>query len=173
MDHTDRERSSTRRAPIGRAAAIALVLGVLAAAMFGGAAGATTPTTAKVVSTAKNDKLGTILVSGNTLYTLETSNGDCAGKCLKVWKPVVLPDGVTKAKAGSGVDAKKLGTVAAADGALQITYDGDPLYWYAKDSGSGDVKGNTTDKFGTGAAVVTAKASSGSGSEPSTGGNAF
>lgn len=175
MEHIERERRSTRRGSVRRIAVFALAVGALSALAFGPgiAAAATSPTTASEISTAKDAKLGTILVSGNTVYTLKSKKA-CSADCLKVWRPVVLPDGTTTATAGDGVDAKKLGTKDTADGAVQITYSGKPLYWFSKDRAPGDVHGNVTDKWGTGAAIVTAKASSGSDdSNAGTGGTAF
>jgi len=175
MEHIERQRTTARRGSVGRIAAVALAIGALSglALVPATAAGAASPTTASEIATAKDAKLGTILVSGNTVYTLKTK-GSCSTACLKVWRPVVLPDGTTAATAGDGVDAKKLGTKPSADGAVQITYAGKPLYWFAKDKSPGDVHGNVTDKWGTGAVIVTAKASSGSGdSNAGTGGTAF
>jgi predicted lipoprotein with Yx(FWY)xxD motif len=139
---------------------------------------AASPTTASVISTAKNAKLGTILVSGNTVYTLKASKTACSADCLKAWLPVLLPPSVTTAMADTGVDASKLGTVAAAGGALQVTYSGKALYWYAKDTAPGQVHGNVTNKWGKWSTVVTAKSSSGSGktndsSNAGTGGAGF
>jgi predicted lipoprotein with Yx(FWY)xxD motif len=122
--------------------------------------GATRPTTASVISTAKNKKLGTFLVSGFTVYALKPSKTACTAKCLKVWPAVVLPQGVMAATAGPGVDASKLGTVADANGALQITYAGKRLYWYVKDTKPGQVKGNFTDKWGKWYTIETAKSAS-------------
>jgi predicted lipoprotein with Yx(FWY)xxD motif len=156
------------------------VAGVVACAtvavtMLGtGVAGAATPTTTREISTAEDAKLGTILVAETTVYTLDPSGKACSAKCLKVWRPVLLPSGVKKATAGSGVDAKKLGTTKAAEGARQVTYDGSRLYWFAKDTSPGDVKGNGSVKGGTGAVVVTSKASGDSGgTDTGTGGVAF
>ena len=101
-----------------------------------------------------------MLVSGNTVYTLKPSKTACDAKCLKARPPVLLPDGVTSPTAGTGVDASKLGTMATADGAMQITYAGKPLYWFAKDKAPGQVHGNVTDKWGKWATVVTAKTGS-------------
>jgi predicted lipoprotein with Yx(FWY)xxD motif len=118
------------------------------------ATAATRPTTTTTVSTAKNPKLGTILVSGTTVYALRSSKTACTAKCLKVWRPVLLPRGVMAATAGTGVDASKLGTIATTNGALQITYSGQPLYWFAKDTAPGQVKGNVKNKWGKWYAVV-------------------
>ena len=119
MDLTQRSRASSFRAAAARVAVAATIatLGVVALAPTGAGA-APSSTTASVISTAKNSKLGTILVAGNTVYTLKPSKVECTDKCLKVWPPVLLPTGTNTATAGNGVDASKLGTVAAADGAL-------------------------------------------------------
>jgi predicted lipoprotein with Yx(FWY)xxD motif len=176
MERTSRPRESTWRTSVGRIAAVALAIGGLSALAFAPstAAAATGPTTASDISTAKNAKLGTILVSGNTVYTLKPSKTACDAKCLKIWLPVLLPDGVTTATAGTGVDESKLGTVATDGGALQVTYAGKALYWFSKDKAAGQVHGNLTDKWGKWSTVVTKKSSSGSGdSNAGTGGTAF
>jgi predicted lipoprotein with Yx(FWY)xxD motif len=124
-------------------------------------AGAATSPTASVISTAKNAKLGTILVSGTTVYALKPSKTACTAACSKVWSQVLLPHGITTATAGAGVDASKLGTVATAKGELQITYAGKRLYWFVKDKAPGQVHGNVKNKWGTWSAVrVTSSASS-------------
>ncbi len=182
MDGSARHAATTRAAITGRpsavAVAVAVVLSTLAAVVVAPtiAFAATTPTTATVISTAKNDKLGTILVSGNTVYAAKTTKAPCTGQCAKSWTAVVLPAGVTAATAGSGVDDSKLGTKATADGALQITYGGKPLYWSTKDKAPGQVHGAVTDKWAKWAAVVTAAAKSDSGggsTDTGTGGAAF
>jgi len=158
------------RAHLGRLAAAALAGGGLVASLIAaGTAGAAT--TNGMVSTAKNAKYGTILVSGNTVYTLKASKVPCRANCLKTWPEVLLPAGVMAATAGAGVNAAKLGTVAGQGGALQVTYGGKPLYWFSKDTRPGQVKGNVKDKWGSWSVVVTAKAgtSSNSGSNSGSG----
>ena len=149
---------------LGRTAAAALVVASLAAFTFvpSIATAATSSRTATVISTAKDPTHGTILKSGTTVYALHPSSTPCTAKCLKVWPPVLLPQGVTTATAGAGVDASKLGTVSAANGALQITYSGKALYWFAKDKTPAQVKGNVTDEWGKWYSLVTAKPSAGS-----------
>lgn len=176
MKQTDRNRESTWRTSVGRIAAVALAIGGLSASAFAlsTAAAAAGPTTATAISTAQNAKLGTILVAGNTVYTLKASKTACTAACLKTWPPVLLPQGVTSATADTGVDASKLGTAAAADGALQVTYSGKALYWFSKDKAPGQVKGNVTDKWGKWSTVVTKKSSSGSSTtNAGTGGTSF
>jgi predicted lipoprotein with Yx(FWY)xxD motif len=119
---------------------------------------------AVTVSTTKNAKMGTILVRGKTLYTLKPSSTACTAACLKVWPALVLPAGVHKAKAGSGVNAAKLGTVKR-NGVVQVTYGGKPLYFFSGDTAAGQVNGVVTDTWGKWSAVVTKKAAgAGSGS---------
>jgi predicted lipoprotein with Yx(FWY)xxD motif len=120
------------------------------------AGAATSLRSARVVSTAQNSKLGTILVAGDTVYTLKPSKTACAAKCLKVWPPVLLPRGVTTVTAGMGVDASKLGTAAAAHGARQISYSGKRLYWFAKDTSPGQVHGIMKNKWGKWSTVAVA-----------------
>jgi predicted lipoprotein with Yx(FWY)xxD motif len=140
----------------------------------GTAGAATTPRTASEISTAKDARFGTILVAGkDTVYTLKPSTTACTAKCLKAWPPVELPSGTTAATAGTGVDAAKLGTKALADGTMQVTYGGKPLYWFFKDKAPGQVKGNVTDKWGKWLAVVTVPGKSKPTSNAGTGGVSF
>ena len=146
-------------------------LSMVASSEAGAASGVT-------VSTTKNAKMGTILVSGKTLYTLKPSSTACTAACLKVWPALVLPAGVTKAKVGSGVSASKVGTVKR-NGVVQVTYGGKPLYFFAGDTAAGQVNGVVTDTWGKWTAVVTKKSgsassssNSGSGSSSAGGGGA-
>ena len=110
-----------------------------------------------VISTLGNAQLGTILVKGTPLYTLQASKTRCATECLKIWPEVLLPKGMKKATAGNGVKASKLGTVKRAHGALQVTYAGQPLYWFSGDTAGSQVNGNITDLWGKWSVVVTVK----------------
>jgi predicted lipoprotein with Yx(FWY)xxD motif len=97
-----------------------------------------------VVSTA-SDELGTYLVGpdGRTLYyfTRDVTPGvsACTGGCLEAWPPLLVGEGQSLA-AGDGVT----GTLAAApqaDGALQATYRGRPLYYWQGDTEAGQTTG--------------------------------
>ena len=168
------DRPLTRKVQFARmAGAVAALGGLSGLAVAEGTAGAATKV---VVSTTKNTKLGTILVSGKTVYTLKPSKTACSTACLKIWPALMLPKGVTKATAGKGVSASKLGTVKRNGGALQVTYAGKPLYYFILDKSAGQVHGNLTDTWGKWAVVVTAKpahstSSSGSGSNSGSGGS--
>jgi predicted lipoprotein with Yx(FWY)xxD motif len=172
MEQTKPHRGATRRASIGRAAAAVVAAGGLSASLFATSpANAATGHPAKgvVISTLKTKKDGTVLVSGETLYTLKPSKTPCAAACQKIWPEVLLPKGVMKATAGPGVSAAKLGTVTGAGGALQVTYAGKPLYWFIGDKAPGQVNGNVTDMWGTWSDVGTVKPAA----NPGTGGVAF
>jgi predicted lipoprotein with Yx(FWY)xxD motif len=179
MDRQLRQMRSGLR--VGGITATALAVGGLSfSALAVNPAGATTGRVAKavVVSTVKSTKFGKVLASGKTLYTLQPSATACTAQCLKVWPELVLPKGVTKAKAGTGVKASKLGTVTRPGGVRQVTYGGKPLYWFVGDTGPGQVNGNVSDTWGKWTAVVTAKASGSSssssgGSTSGSGGTAF
>lgn len=158
-------RFGTTVCAIGAATASVLALGLA------GVAGAQTAANG-VISTTQNQNLGTILVAGNPVYTLKASSTSCGTQCLKIWPEVVLPKGMTKARAGSGVTASKLGTVKRPGGVLQVTYGGKALYYFVGDTTTGEVNGNITDKWGKWSTVVTkpAASTSGSGSTATTSG---
>jgi len=101
-----------------------------------------------VISAAQSGRFGTILVSGTTLYTLKPSQTACTAECLRIWPPLLLPQGVGSATAGPGVNASKLGTLMAVGGRLQVTYSGQALYWFSGDTAPGQVNGNVTDIWG-------------------------
>jgi predicted lipoprotein with Yx(FWY)xxD motif len=72
--------------------------------------------------------------SGKVVYVFGADRGStsrCYGACAKAWPPLLTtgaPSG------GAGVAAKLLGMTKRKDGALQVTYNGHPLYYYAADT---------------------------------------
>ncbi len=107
------------------------------------AAPVVTPTGPATVNVTSNAKFGSILTDdkGMTLYLFLNDTGTsstCSGACINNW-PALLTNG--SPVAGSGVDATKLGTTMRADGSTQVTYNGHPLYYFAKDTASGDTNG--------------------------------
>jgi predicted lipoprotein with Yx(FWY)xxD motif len=91
------------------------------------------------VRTAKNSGLGEYLVAPNGmtlyLYTRDEKNvSTCYDGCAAAWPPLL--SAYLPAEKGS-----KLGTTLRKDGALQVTYDGKPLYFWARDSKPGDTTG--------------------------------
>jgi predicted lipoprotein with Yx(FWY)xxD motif len=104
------------------------------------------------IQTAGNASLGTILVNsaGFTLYynTAEVnSHIVCSGKCLGVWPPVDLPAGTTAPTVASGVTGT-VGSFKRPEGDQQVTYNGFPLYTFAKDKAPGDTHGNGINALG-------------------------
>lgn len=92
----------------------------------------------------KNDKLGAFLVAANglTLYTFAKDTAgvsNCNDKCASAW-PALTVDASATPVAGTGVTGK-LGTITRADGKTQVTYNGKPLYFFAKDKVAGDTNG--------------------------------
>ncbi len=85
---------------------------------------------------------GTAVLTNSKGFTLywyapdTSTTSKCTGSCATYWPPVTGP--VT---AGSGVTGT-LGTITRADGTVQATYDGHPLYTYAGDTAPGLAKGN-------------------------------
>jgi predicted lipoprotein with Yx(FWY)xxD motif len=164
--HEERHHMAQSTNKLARHATIngRIAAAVLVAASLATTAGVTAASGAEhshvksvVISTFKNSKLGTILVDGRTLYTLKPNSTACTAACHRVWIPVLLPKGVKKATAGSGVSAAKLGTVKVSGGALQVTYGGRALYWFFLDKSLGQVKGNITDTWGKWLDVVLVK----------------
>jgi len=94
---------------------------------------------------AKSKDLGDILTTadGMTLYTFAKDTKDtsaCTGDCLKAWPAyTVLPE--DRVAAGTGIKGK-FGTITRDDKSIQVTYNGMPLYFYAKDTKPGDATGN-------------------------------
>ncbi len=91
---------------------------------------------------------GTLLVADSNQMTVYTFDKDvagsgvsnCTGGCLSAWPAVTVPAGATPT-GGTGVTGT-LGTITRADnGALQVTYDGLPLYFFGKDAAPGDANG--------------------------------
>ena len=70
---------------------------------------------------------------GEALY-LFTKDGkgksQCYGACAKAWPPFLTK---AKPRAGKGIVGRRLGTTRRRDGKLQVTYNGQPLYYYVHD----------------------------------------
>ncbi|MDA0799064.1 MAG: hypothetical protein O2884_10400, partial [Chloroflexi bacterium] len=99
--------------------------------------------TAALVNLSTEGLLGAHLVdnSGRVqyLYTRdEKSVSNCSGNCALSWPPLLSVDAPT---AGDGVTADRLSTTVRADGSKQVTYNGWPLYYYAKDVKPGGTVG--------------------------------
>ncbi len=120
---------------------LAAVLGVGAAM----AATASMHSSGGTVKVMKSGKYGTVLVSstGLTLYRYALDKKGvsvCGTGCVQLWPPYLVK-GTSKPTAGPGATAGMLGTIKRANGAVQISYAGFPLYMYAADKKPGAMAG--------------------------------
>jgi predicted lipoprotein with Yx(FWY)xxD motif len=88
--------------------------------------------------------LGKIVVNGKgmTVYrfekdTAQPSRSTCAATCVAQWPPVVYSAGMRV----EGIDQKLVGSLPRADGTMQATIAGWPLYLFSGDAKAGDFKG--------------------------------
>jgi predicted lipoprotein with Yx(FWY)xxD motif len=149
--------------PVKVGVPLAAALMVAACSSGGGSAASSTPAagssaagssssasaTGTVITTASGSA-GSFLTngSGRAIYLWEMDSKDksmCSGACAGAWPPVTATAKVT---ASGGVNASELGTITGSGGAKQVTYDGHPLYYFAGDSGPGQVSGQGSDGFG-------------------------
>ncbi len=100
---------------------------------------------APTVKLVEDPTLGTIMTDakGMTLYSysrdaIGTSN--CYNQCAVNWPPLIVPAGQTPV-APVGLHGT-LGTTTRKDGALQVTFNGMPLYYWIKDTKAGDTLGH-------------------------------
>jgi len=134
--------------PAGLAAALVIAAcGSSSGSPSSGGAASSAPAAGS--SALKTAKIGGAAVvtnaKGLTLYwfvpdTATTSK--CNGSCATFWPPVKGP-----ATAGAGVTGK-LATIKRADGSVQATYNGHPLYTYVGDHAPGQATGNGLDVNG-------------------------
>jgi predicted lipoprotein with Yx(FWY)xxD motif len=112
------------------------------------AAAAGTPSRSTV--TVHGSRYGSILLDGKrfALYAF-TKDGkgrsNCSGACAKAWPPYIVSG---RARASAGIRATLLGTTKRADGRLQATYAGRPLYYYVGDRQPGQVLCQNVTEFG-------------------------
>jgi len=124
---------------------------VLVVAVSGGSASKSKPLPAGGTAlSVKQTPLGKTLVdaNGHTLYLFQAdtpnhSNLSRAG--FAVW-PAFTSTG--KPRAGAGVSASHIGTIAAVNGTRQVTYYGHPLYYYIGDKKAGQTNGQGLKEFG-------------------------
>lgn len=141
---------------MNRRRVVSMVGAVLAAASLAACGSSTTAPTAPsagVSASASNapgaalalakTTLGEVVVDakGMTLYmytkdTQGSGKSACEGQCLAAWPPLLV-DATPSVPGITG----KLATITKADGRKQVTLDGWPLYYFAKDKAPGDVTG--------------------------------
>ncbi len=96
-----------------------------------------------VILIRRSQDLGDFLIDakGMTLYrfTRDTTPGEsaCYDQCAANWPPLLATG---PARLAPGIPGE-LGTITRTDGTQQVTYNGMPLYYYAKDEKPGDTAG--------------------------------
>jgi predicted lipoprotein with Yx(FWY)xxD motif len=94
--------------------------------------------------------LGKILVDSTKSMTLYTwakdtdENSQCNDACATAWPPLIT---TVTTIAGTGVKGT-LGTSKRKDGALQVTINKHPLYFFSRDTAIGETKGQGSTGFG-------------------------
>ena len=100
--------------------------------------------------TAHASRFGKVLFDGRgrALYLFKrdkSSRSTCSGACAKAWPPFLT----TKApKAAAGARASLIATTKRADGTLQVTYAGHPLYYFSGDKKPGQINCQNVVNFG-------------------------
>lgn len=100
--------------------------------------------------TVQKSTYGPILfdANGQVVYAFqrdERNRSRCTSEeCVTAWPPVLTNQ---PPSAGAGVTASRLGTTRRADGTLQVTYAGRPLYFYEHEA-PGEVKCHNVDIHG-------------------------
>lgn len=103
--------------------------------------------TVPLVKAYNHPQLGQILTDsrGMTLYVYTPDDGNastCYDQCAMDWPPLVLPSNAPILAPGvkGALDVAK-----RKEGSRQVTYNGKPLYYYAKDKKPGDALGQKVD----------------------------
>ena len=95
--------------------------------------------------TAHSSRYGTILFDrrGFALYAFTRDwrgRSACSGACAKAWPPYLVK--------GAAPSGRLLGTSRRADGSMQVTYAGRPLYYYVGDRSPGQILCQNVSEFG-------------------------
>lgn len=185
---TEDVASRLRRSLVAVAAAAAFAVGACAAPGGGATtapatqAPATAPASSSTASltleVAQDDELGAYVagMDGMSLYIFTPDAGsasNCNDECAVNWPPLTAAAAADVA-AGAGVTGA-LGTITRADGSLQITLGGKPLYYFKNDQAAGDVDGQGLNDVwylaapdGTGVGIAGPGSSDAPGSTPCT-----
>ena len=116
-----------------RATFVVTVLTVVGLMSAGGAISSDRQTSAAL--TAHGSAYGQIVFDerGFALYTFtkdKPQRSTCAGACAKAWPPYIV---AKPPRARHGIVGSLVGTTVRADGRLQATFAGRPLYYYVRD----------------------------------------
>ncbi|MGW2863522.1 hypothetical protein [Streptomyces sp. NPDC001205] len=143
----------------------------------GSSVNSSAPPSADTLSTAKVDKVGTVVVDGKgfVLYRFDKDTAqpvprsNCYGACAAQWPPAPATGRVTM----KGIDKSLVGTVTRTDGSKQLTLAGWPLYRYAQDDQPHEAYGQGVGGIWFAATPTGAKAASGATGTTSGGGSGY
>lgn len=96
-----------------------------------------------LINLSSSDELGAYLVDseGMTLYTFDNDGPrdiTCAGDCLTNWPPLIV---ASAEELSSSVPTGEVGVVELEDGTFHVTFNRQPLYYWANDEAAGDTTG--------------------------------
>ena len=135
------------------AAGAAISSAALAGSILVGLAGVASPAYAAGVTVSSHMTAeGKVLVgpSGLSLYVfsgdLSSVTGCTSATCQKFWPPLLSPSG--SVSAGPGVKAGELAVKKRPGVGDQVTYYGQPLYYFLKDTAAGQTNGEDVAAFG-------------------------
>lgn len=132
------------------ALSLATILGLALAAPLPAHAQDQQNQTATRVQVSEKEPFGQFLVDGEniSLYLLEAdvrgsddekAVSTCYDECAEEWPPFITSG---ELEAGEQVAEPLLSTIERTDGAMQVTYNGWPLYYYHDDQAPGDTTGH-------------------------------
>lgn len=106
---------------------------------------------ASVLNVSSDPALGSFLTAENgmTLYKFSADSkgaSKCTGQCAINWPPYAVSAGASLTKGASLSGA--ISTLKRSDGTMQVTYNGAPLYFFFKDTKSGETNGQNINAFG-------------------------
>jgi predicted lipoprotein with Yx(FWY)xxD motif len=110
-----------------------------------GAPATSAPATGLALQVRTDPEFGAVVTGkdGMSLYVFakDTTVGQsaCNGDCATNWPPLTV-SAASDATAGTGVSGA-LATITRADGSLQLTLGGKPLYYFKGDAAAGDTNG--------------------------------
>jgi predicted lipoprotein with Yx(FWY)xxD motif len=126
------------------------VVALAAAAPAHGLASVRGDADARSTLTARDSRYGRILFDGKgfALYAFTRDpkgKSACGGACAAAWPPFLVSKA---ARPGAGTQARLLGVTRRADGKLQVTYAGRPLYYYVGERSPGQILCQNVSEYG-------------------------
>ncbi|WP_442544552.1 COG4315 family predicted lipoprotein [Arthrobacter sp. KN11-1C] len=111
-------------------------------ASSGGSSSSTSAGAAELKTASSSFGERVVAANGKSVYIFakdakDSGKSACTGGCATLWPPVTTTSAMPAVDGVSGT----IGTIPTADGKMQITVNGMPIYFYSKDEDSGDTYG--------------------------------